>query len=179
MIIMRNATLCLLAPLTAVLLGGCATQARPHNMAYTGLTAARKHDSSVSITAYLSAEARANCADWITDTAFLEAIAMSLRHAHMFSKVVNGAQADHVLKAEIINFDMPLGAAHMTSQCIAEWTLIRQSNNEIVYRKTIQTTHTATLGDALNGNARLRMANEGAVRRNIEEAILQLSSLTL
>ena len=48
-----------------------------------------------------------------------------------------------------------------------------------MWAQSIKSAHTATAGDSLVGVTRLRLANEGAARKNIEAAIAAMGKLPL
>ena len=57
------------------------------------------------------------------------------------------------------------------------WTLVNAATGKQVMRKTINSSYTATVGDALVAITRLRLSTEGAVRKNIKEGIEEISGL--
>jgi hypothetical protein len=61
----------------------------------------------------------------------------------------------------------------------AEYILKAKSTGQVIYSKTYATPFTATISDSFSGIQRLRMANEGAVRNNIEQVIDDLISINI
>jgi hypothetical protein len=53
------------------------------------------------------------------------------------------------------------------------------SPKSLVWEKSISTSHTAGMSDSVISITRIRMATEGAVRKNIELAIQEISRLKL
>jgi hypothetical protein len=68
---------------------------------------------------------------------------------------------------------------NMTVTLETNWTLSRKSDGKVVWQKAIPSTFTAKAGEAFAGVTRLRLANEGAARTNIEQAIKEISALDL
>ena len=61
----------------------------------------------------------------------------------------------------------------MTVDMKVSYTL--RKGGSTVWQRTIDSTHTATPGEAFVGVTRLRMATEGAARENIRQALKALS----
>lgn len=64
---------------------------------------------------------------------------------------------------------------NMTMSLRADWMLARVSDNKVLWHDKILSTYTATVGDAFAGIKRLRLANEGAARKNIEQGLAELA----
>lgn len=60
-----------------------------------------------------------------------------------------------------------------------EYALIEKSTSKTVLTKTIATPFTATFSDAAIAAIRLKIANEGSARKNIEELLDALLSLNI
>jgi hypothetical protein len=60
----------------------------------------------------------------------------------------------------------------------AGWTLKRASG-ATVWQESIKSEHTATMGDAMVGVTRLRLATEGAARNNIATGLAKIGQLNL
>ena len=67
----------------------------------------------------------------------------------------------------------------MTVSSKVHYTLVDTRDNKTVYEKTIDTPYTAAFTDALMGVTRLRLANEGAIRKNIEALIRDLQAMNV
>jgi len=61
----------------------------------------------------------------------------------------------------------------------AAWSLSEQKTKKVVMRDSIESSHTATMGQAFVGVTRLRLAVEGAVRENIRQGLMGISRLQL
>ena len=60
-----------------------------------------------------------------------------------------------------------------------EYTLVEVATNKVILREVIRAPFTAGVGDAFAGVKRLRLANEGSARANIESFLKRLSALKL
>jgi hypothetical protein len=67
----------------------------------------------------------------------------------------------------------------MTVTMEVEYTVSKIETKERVWRKAISSAYTAAFSEAFIGATRLRMATEGAARKNIEQVMQELSNLHL
>lgn len=77
-------------------------------------------------------------------------------------------KAPYQLSAKIITLDQPLMGLDMTVKMVVDYSLKDQKTGATVFDDTITSAYTATMDDAFIAVTRLRLANEGAVRRNFE-----------
>jgi 23S rRNA A2030 N6-methylase RlmJ len=57
------------------------------------------------------------------------------------------------------------------------YTLVDTQSGKTVWSKNIASEHTAKAGEAFAGVKRLRLANEGAAKANIEQVINEISAI--
>jgi len=111
----------------------------------------------------------------ISNEDFLGALKSSLsKHGLLASE-----KGKYSLKAALVRVDKPVFGADMTVTTHIKYQLINMENDAVVYNKTIITPYTATIGDALAGAKRLRLANEGAGRKNIEKLLANFEQLKI
>jgi len=67
----------------------------------------------------------------------------------------------------------------MTVKMEVSYTLTDTKSGKTVWSKNVASEHTAKMGDAFAGVTRLRLANEGAAKANIQEAITEISAMQL
>ena len=67
----------------------------------------------------------------------------------------------------------------MTVNFMVKYSLINQNSNEEIWTKDINSIYTAKFSDSFIGTERLNMANEGAIRKNIEILLQTLAVLEL
>ncbi|MEM9046051.1 MAG: hypothetical protein AAGC81_15290 [Pseudomonadota bacterium] len=72
--------------------------------------------------------------------------------------------------AQLIDMDQPFGGISMTVTSTARYT-VTNSAGESVFDETIITPHTTEFSEAFLGAERLRLANEGSVKKNINRFI--------
>lgn len=171
----------LLALATAVLLAACAAPAQRANMEVGAPPVqARANDHTVAVR--VSGGDQPDNADFagIPNDEFKAAIEASLKRAGAFGNVLSSpAGAGYVLNASIVGVRRPAMGFSFTVDMEVAWTLTRQRDGAALLRKAITSTHTATTSEAFAAVTRLRLAVEGAARKNIESLLKQLAAVEL
>jgi hypothetical protein len=161
-------------------MSGCASPAQSSAMVATPVGSVTKHVQSVSMNVTGGSETSAAMASQISSTDFAAALKQSIEQSGLFAKVEpNGGSDDYHLEVAIVRLQQPMFGLNMTVVIETNWTLTRQNDHYTVWQKAIVTSHTAKTGEAFAGVKRLRLANEGAARDNIHDALTQLAALTL
>jgi ABC-type uncharacterized transport system auxiliary subunit len=175
---LKALALMLLAVIVAPLLAGCATSATPSAMTLaapaptqTATTATAAKPAAKSIDVLVSGSpAGLEAAD------FKLAVEASLESAGL-RRGPDGAAAEYQLVAQIIELERPFAIARITANLEVAWSLLRKSDNSVVFRKVISSTHTGGAFDSLAGLTRARMAVEAAAKNNIEMMVTDLAGL--
>ena len=170
----------LLVILSAAVLAGCATPAAVEQMAValpiTQTNPALKNSVGVAgVTG--GRETNAMWTSQVSSDAFKRALEQSLENAGMFSKIVAGSK--YQLTADLTRLDQPMMGFDMTVGSTVRYSLIETQTRKEVYARVIQISYTAKMSDAFIGSQRLRLANEGAVKANIEAFVNDLIALKL
>ncbi|MCI3953766.1 MAG: hypothetical protein K0R53_3266, partial [Burkholderiales bacterium] len=76
--------------------------------------------------------------------------------------------------AMIERVDQPVVALDMTVTTTVYYSLIERSSNKSVWSQTVTRSYTARMADAFLGSKRLRMANEGSAKANIQAFLEEL-----
>lgn len=163
----------------ALLFGGCASPSQSANMVAVPEVTVTKHAESVFVQVTGGSDTSSMGASKISNADFAEAIKASITQSGLFAKLAAMDQADYQIEASIVRLDQPIFGASFTVNIETNWRLVHRSDSKVVWQKAVVTSYTATMGDAMVGVTRLRLANEGAARKNIQEAIAQMSALTL
>ncbi len=169
---------CITLTTLALLFGGCATPSKPTAMVADAVQATNRNHASVVVNVTGGAETSSLGASNIANQDFAEAIKSSITQSGLFSSVA-GESGDYQLNAQIVRLDRPMFGISFTVNMEVTWRLLRTGNQAVVWEKAISSSFTATMGDAFAGVTRLRLANEGAARANIQDAITQMGALTL
>ncbi|MCP5267944.1 MAG: hypothetical protein H6943_02780 [Zoogloeaceae bacterium] len=168
-----------LAVIAAAALSGCASSANREAMTAQDMTLAKRHDQTVSVKTAGGSETGAMDSSNIEDADFKAAIEDSIKNSKVFRSIVQGKEADYELSVSIIHLDKPVFGLTFTVNMEATWVLVKQSDRSVVMKKSIQSTHSAGFSDAAAGVTRLRLAVEGAARKNIEQGLQAIAALSL
>jgi len=80
----------------------------------------------------------------------------------------------YVLNAQLLYLDQPTISFNSTVTAKVHYALVSRRDESTKFDDTIKTSYTATIGDAFVGVERLRLANEGAIRENIDALMKEL-----
>jgi hypothetical protein len=156
------------ATLPVCLLVSCSGTMDPTAMAPTNAAAARRTGQPV-ISTVVGGSFRSNVLANVSNEDFKNALESSLVKSGLFKSVGNGG---YLLEASIISVQQPLVGISMRVNMDVDYTLKR--NGSTVWRKNINSTYSAPVGEALVGAVRVRKATEGASRENIANLVRAL-----
>lgn len=166
-----------LAPCVALFLGGCATGSQPSAMVGALESPVQRPLGTVQVTVTGGSETISLGASKIADEDFAAAIRTSLLSSNVFSEVTTGEEADYTLKVEIVRLDQPAYGTTAAATLEATWSLLPKGSRKPVWQKVFVTSASASPQEAFSSVTRLRIANEGAARRNIREALTELAAI--
>lgn len=158
---------------------GCATPSTSADMAVAPTMRVQTHAATVSVTVTGGHATSSVGASQISNEDFAQAVQQSIESSGLFAKILPAGAADYNLAVFIVRLQQPMFGFSMTVTMEASWSLTRKSDHAVVWQKDLATTYTAKASDAFAGVTRLRLANEGAARANIAQAIDAMSRLTL
>ena len=156
----------------AIVLTGCSTPCQPQAMAGQSLPHASTPHDPVVVTVDSTVPAR----NLLIGKNFSEALTESLHKTDLFKSVTASDNAVFRLETTIEDLAQPAQGFNMTVQLAVDWKLIRISDNHVLWHEKIHSTYTASLGAAFAGWTRMRIATEGAARKNIEEGLTKLAA---
>jgi ATP phosphoribosyltransferase regulatory subunit HisZ len=174
----RCALVCLLAALAAASLGGCATGAKPEAMVADKVAISHSSSSDVTVVVSGGKETSKLGASQVSDAAFAQALRDSITKSGLFKSVADTG-GRYELSAFIGKVDQPMIGFSLTVKMEVSYTLIDTSSGKTVWSKNIASEHTAKTGEAFAAVERLRLANQGAAKANIEQAISEMSQVDL
>jgi hypothetical protein len=166
-----------LAIVAVVFCTGCATPSSPDGMTVTTLATASqvppKLRSQVAVKDVIGgSETNPILQSNIESSAFEGALDASLRNAGLAAP--NRQAGLYQLEATIKQVDQPVFGFSMTVTTTVYYDLIERSSNKSVWTQTITRSYTAKWEDAFYGPERLRLANEGSAKANIQACIEEL-----
>ncbi|MEO8627527.1 MAG: hypothetical protein ABI612_05415 [Betaproteobacteria bacterium] len=168
------ATLALAALLTA-----CAAPSQPGAMIAAPAGALHESSETISVAVAGGKPTSSMRGSQIADEDFAKALRESIEKSGLFAKVSNDPDAHYRLDAFIGQLSQPFAGFDMTVTMEVSYTLTDAQLHQRIWQKNVLTSHTATVGDAFAGVKRLQLANEGAARKNIEQALQEMSQLGL
>lgn len=164
----------------ALLLAGCATPADNRAMAVAApAQAGKQHPYSVGVATAGGAETSALGSTNIGNPELKAAIEKSIVDTRLFREVVQGQGGQYQLSVSVVQISKPTFGLDFTVSMEAGWSLVRMRDNQVILRKSITSSHTATMGDAFVGVRRLQLAVEGAARSNIQQGLAAIAALDL
>jgi len=172
------------ALLAATLLVGCAAPARVDQMQVSTSPAARIAAGTSELRENVVVRdvtgGKETNPMWISNVSsgdFERALEASLKDAGLWAP--NRQASKYQLIVHLEKLDQPFGGFDMTVTANVRYSLVERASNKTVFERTLVTPYTAKLGDAFLGVERMKLANEGAVRSNIQQLIDQLIGLKL
>ncbi len=158
---------------------GCASRAKPDAMTVLTTPLTQRSSSDITVTVIGGKETASSGTPQISDADFAQALSDSFSKTGLFAKVSQSGPAKYALEAFLVRLEQPLFGFSFTVTLEVSYALSRSEPKEVLWKKSITTTHTATTGDAFIAVTRLRLATEGAAKNNIEQAIREISNLKL
>lgn len=169
-----------LAKMTLILaamlyLSGCASGAKVENMAYQGAQKNYSEELKQSVEVGDVTGGKETNPLWtseISSEAFSSAVKQSLSDQGLLSE--NGR---YKLTVNMLSVEQPFMGFDLEVTTYVQYSLVDSQDNSVVFKETIIAPYTATMNDAFAAVKRLRLANEGAGRKNIEMLLEKLSEL--
>jgi hypothetical protein len=163
----------------ACMLSGCASPALQEAMVAHAIPEVRQHNKTISIKTQGGAEIDGLGRSDISNNDFAKAIEKSIIENELFTQVIHSTGSDYVLNVAIVSMNKPVFGGDFTVDMESAWTLSDPVTPKNIMRKSIKSSHTATMGEAFGGAKRLRLAVEGAARKNIQQGLMAISELHL
>ncbi len=163
----------------ALVLANCATPAGVPGMVSMP-TAAAPPPAASALAQSIAVESVAGGEEtspmWVSkvgNAQFQEALTKSLEARGLYAR--EGADARFALRVGLVSLAQPLIGLDMTVRSSVRYTLMNRATQQPVYDRVIDASHTATFADAAIGVERLRLANEGSIRKNVEAFLADLT----
>jgi hypothetical protein len=160
-------------------LAGCAAPAHRENMAVEAVATTKKLPYSVKVEARGGADTGVMDSSNVANADLKAAIETSIAKSNLFRQVVQGPGGDYELMVTITEMSKPVFGASFTVKMEAAWSLVKASDKSVVMRKVVKSENTASMGESIVAVTRLRLAVEGAVRKNIAEGLQAISALPI
>lgn len=158
-------------------LWGCASGAKTENMVFHGNQKEYSGELQENLgLGEVSGGKKTNPA-WtseIDNDAFAGAVKESLRSQGLYAD--NGK---YQLEVKMLKVDQPLFGLNLEVTTHVQYMLTNTESGAVVFDDTVVAPHTASVGDAFVAVKRLRLANEGSAKKNIEGLLNKLADLQI
>lgn len=167
----------------AIALSGCATSARVDQMTARKIEASKiASDAPLKGDLSLGGVSRGTSTSpsWnsrVGEGEFRQALEQSLSAVRLLAS--DQDKASYVLSAALVRLERPLIGLDLKVTADVDYSVEERSTGRKVFSKTVSSSFTGTFSDAALAFERLKIANEGAVRENIEELVDELLSLNV
>ncbi|WP_082968594.1 hypothetical protein [Perlucidibaca aquatica] len=111
----------------------------------------------------------------VDSKSFEEALTASLQSNGLLA----AGSGAYILKPTLLKLDQPIFGLDLTVKANVRYVLKDSASEKELFNETINSSYTATFNDAFAAIKRLRLANEGAIRKNIEALIERLAKVPL
>jgi hypothetical protein len=111
-------------------------------------------------------------ASQVSSESFQRALEISLRNVGLSDPLLSANR--YHLTADILQVSQPVMGLDMTVTANVRYSLIDTATRKEVFSKVIAGTYTAKFSDAFVGSERLKLANEGAAKTNIQLLVGEL-----
>jgi hypothetical protein len=153
-----------------LLVTGCAAPARIEQMAVhlpNSVIADTPLKKSVAVTEVTGGrETNPMWSSQVSSESFQRALELSLRNVGLSDPLISANK--YHLTADILQVSQPMLGIDMTVTANVRYSLIDTTTRKEVFSKVITGTYTAKFSDAFAGVERLKLANEGAAKTNIQ-----------
>jgi hypothetical protein len=163
--------------LASCLLAGCASPARPTQMTAQKVPHAAVAQEPVVVSVQGGDQTNPLWVSKISNEGFSAALVESLKQTGLFKSIDTSGDAAYRLTTTIEDLEQPIMGLDMTVSLRIDWLLVRTTDGQSLWHDKILSTYTATVGDSFDGALRLRLANEGAARQNIEQGLAKLAAV--
>lgn len=153
----------------AAVLAGCASPSQPVNMTVSSAQATtNSYDAQLQNNVQLSEVNGGEKTNplWTSEidgADFRIALQQSLEYANL----LGDTSASYSLRANLLRVDQPLFGLDFQVTSEVEYTLIETGSGKVIFREIVRAPFTAGVSDSLMAIKRLRLANEGSARENI------------
>lgn len=159
--------------LFVVFCGGCATPPRAQAMTTSECGHSLLHGTIGHVSVSGGKSTNPLWCSEIGDPEFVEALRQSLQNACILAMAPNVATCE--LEAVLLSTNTPIMGFDFTINASVSYTIFNRPNRNVAYHKVISSSHTATVSDAFVAIDRLRIAQEGCMRKNIQSFIRDVS----
>lgn len=165
--------------LLALVCTGCPATLKPETMTAQVTAPIHKSASEIAVAVFGATDISAKKPVHIADEDFTQALVSSIETSGLFRTVLRDTPGKYQLQAMFVQLDEQIFGLDMTASMEINYMLASTTPKKALWEKKIVSSFTAGMSDSVIAITRLQLATEGAARRNIEQAILEISKLQL
>ena len=164
--------------LLSIMLSACAEPARVDQMvptAATPLATGSPLENALCVTSVKGGEeTNPLWTSEVDNAAFRDALEQALTNNRMAASGTAACAFD--VEANLLGLAQPVAGFDMEVTANVNYSVLEHASQAPYFQSTVVTPYTADFSSAFLGIERLRLANEGAIRTNIEKFLEELSS---
>lgn len=160
----------------------CSRNVKVENMTPTEFNVVNRHPYSVSLSVkgQMGLSSARGKKDDIDHEKLTDVIKNSIIQSGLFKALASEQEADYILEVIVFNSNVVgTTTAKITTVVPMNWVLMKRDPRQSVYQKRTSHEVSVRVRDNLGGANRFTYANEGSVKKSIQEAIFGISQLDL
>ena len=164
------------------IIAGCSRTVKVENMTPAELTIVKQHPYSVNVLVKgdMSLSSSKGKKDDIDRERLLQVVEASIQKTALFKSVTSAEEADYLLEVVVFKANvLGMPTATITTVVPMNWVLMKREPRKSVYQKRTANEFSVKAREKLGGANRYSWANEGSIKLSIEEALWDLSKLSL
>ena len=105
-----------------------------------------------------------------------EDLKLAVESGVLSSQLFSGVGRNLNVSVSVLSIKNPMFGLDLTAETRVRWQIFNADSKEEIFNSVISSSHTSTVGDSLVAAQRLKMANQEALRKNIEMALKAISN---
>jgi hypothetical protein len=104
-----------------------------------------------------------------------EDLKLAVESAILSSQLFSGMGRNLNVNVSVLSIKNPMFGMDLTAEARVRWQIFNADSKEEIFNSVFSSSHTSTVGDHVVAVQRLKMANQEALRKNIEMALKAIS----
>ena len=104
-----------------------------------------------------------------------EDLKLAVESAIISSQLFSGMGRNLNVSVSVLSIKNPMFGMDLTAEARVRWQIVNADSKEEIFNAVFSSSHTSTVGDHVVAVQRMKMANQEALRKNIEIALKAIS----
>lgn len=104
-----------------------------------------------------------------------EDLKLAVESAIISSQLFSGMGRNLNVSVSVLSIKNPMFGMDLTAEARVRWQILNADSKEEIFNAVFSSSHTSTVGDHVVAVQRMKMANQEALRKNIEIALKAIS----